>query len=73
MLYTHAVLMEDLEKNPGVFRNKTLSGNELMEKLALSHKGTFRKNYLNPALKEGLVVRTLPDKPNSRNQKYKRR
>lgn len=53
--------------------NKTLSGNELMEKLALSHKGTFRKNYLNPALKEGAIVRTIPDKPNSRNQKYKRR
>ncbi|WP_431639722.1 hypothetical protein WCP94_003928 [Bilophila wadsworthia] len=42
-----------------------------MEKLELSHKPTFRRNYLNPALAQGDVERTIPDKPNSPVQKYR--
>lgn len=44
-----------------------------MKKLGLSHRPTFRQNYLQPALDAGLIERTLPDKPNSRLQKYRRR
>lgn len=51
---------------------ETLSAADLMERLGLSHKPTFRKNYLNPALEQNLIERTIPDKPNSRNQKYKK-
>lgn len=51
--------------------DNTLSASELMERLGLSHKPTFRKNYLNPALEQNLIERTIPDKPNSKNQKYK--
>ena len=51
--------------------DKTLSATELMKMLGLSHRPTFRKNYLNPALEQGLIERTIPDKPNSKNQKYK--
>lgn len=50
----------------------TLSAVELMERLGLSHRPTFRKNYLNPALEERLIERTIPDKPNSKNQKYRK-
>ena len=53
--------------------DETLSAAELMERLGLSHRPTFRKNYLNPALEQKLIERTIPDKPNSRNQKYKKR
>ena len=42
-----------------------------MEKLGLSHKPTFRRNYLNPALTQGYLERTLPDKPSSPAQKYR--
>ncbi|VGO12646.1 Adenosine monophosphate-protein transferase SoFic [Pontiella desulfatans] len=47
-----------------------LSASELMERLGLSHRPTFRKNYLKPALEGGLVAMTLPDSPRSPTQKY---
>lgn len=53
--------------------DKTLSTAELMERLGLSHRPTFRKNYLNPALEQNLIERTIPDKPNSKNQRYRKR
>lgn len=46
------------------------TANRLLELLGLKSKETFRKNYLNPAIKDGLVAMTIPDKPNSRNQRY---
>lgn len=42
----------------------------IMELLGLKSKETFRKNYMNPALKYNLVKMTIPDKPNSKNQRY---
>lgn len=51
--------------------DEILSATELMERLGLSHRPTFRKNYLNPAPEQKLIGRTIPDKPNSRNQKYR--
>ncbi|MFQ7338586.1 MAG: Fic family protein [Roseburia faecis] len=45
----------------------------LMEKLGLKLRETFRKNYMNPALELGIVQMTIPDKPNSRNQRYVRK
>lgn len=46
------------------------TSNSIMEKLGLKSKETFRKNYMNPALDMNLVRMTIPDKPNSRNQRY---
>ena len=43
---------------------------EILELLALKSKETLRKNYLNPAIEAGLVRMTLPEKPNSKNQRY---
>ena len=48
-----------------------LSATEIMKRLGLSHRPTFRQNYLNPALSHGVIEMTIPDKPNSRNQKYR--
>jgi putative transcriptional regulator len=38
--------------------------------LALSHREYFRKNYLVPAITQGFVALTIPDKPTSKHQKY---
>lgn len=53
--------------------DETLSAVELMKRLNLKHRPTFRKNYLKPALAKGLIEMTIPDKPNSKNQKYRRK
>lgn len=51
--------------------NDTLSATDLMARLGLSHRPTFRKNYLNPALEQELIERTIKDATpeiyNSRN------
>ena len=44
---------------------------ELMYLLDLKHRPSFMQNYLNPALDSGLMEMTLPDTPNSPNQKYR--
>ncbi len=46
------------------------SGVKLMEKLSLKSRDNFRKRYLLPALKQGLIAMSNPDKPTSRNQTY---
>ena len=43
---------------------------ELMEKLNMKSRISFRENYLNPALENGLIKMTNPDKPTSKNQMY---
>lgn len=45
----------------------------LLEKLGLKSRDTLRKNYLTPAIERQLVGMTLPEKPNSRNQRYIKR
>lgn len=51
---------------------RTLSAAELMVLLGLKHRPSFRKNYLRPALEQGLIEMTIPEAPNSRNQKYRK-
>ena len=48
-----------------------MSRAKLQEKLGLKDKIHFIEHYLNPALAEGLIERTIPDKPTSRLQKYR--
>jgi len=42
----------------------------LMAMLNLKSRSSFRKAYLQPALNSGFISMTIPDKPNSRNQRY---
>lgn len=63
---------EQVEKLLVVIGEKECSTKELMELLGLKHRPTFRDNYLLPALELGFIEMTIPDKPNSSKQRYRR-
>lgn len=48
-----------------------MTRDELMIALGLKDRKSFRERYLLPALEDGLIEMTLPDKPNSRLQRYR--
>lgn len=56
-----------------VLGDKELSSSELMRLLNLKHKYTFRNNSIKTAIQKGLIEITIPEKPNSRNQKYRKK
>ena len=47
-----------------------MSRQDILDALGLSDRKSMVQLYLRPALKAELVEMTIPDKPNSRNQKY---
>jgi len=48
-----------------------MSVSQLMTLLNIKHRPTFLYNYIKPAMEQKLIEMTIPEKPNSRNQKYK--
>ena len=48
------------------------SKREIMDYLGLTDSKNFRERYLVPLLNAGKIEMTIPDKPNSRKQKYKK-
>ena len=50
--------------------SKPMTATEIMEKLGIKSKETLRGQYLDPAIKQGLINLTIPDKPTSKNQMY---
>lgn len=48
-----------------------MSREQLQEVVGLKHPGHFREAYLLPSLRAGLIEMTVPDKPRSRNQRYR--
>lgn len=48
-----------------------ISRESLQSALGLSDRKSFRERYLKPALADGLIEMTIPEKPNSRLQKYR--
>ena len=51
--------------------DKEMDRQEIQGKLGLSNRDYFRLSYLKPALEQGFIEMTIPDKPNSRLQKYR--
>ena len=43
----------------------------MLAELGLRNRRRMCENYIAPALKTGLIEYTIPDKPNSRLQKYR--
>ncbi len=51
---------------------ESLSATELMQRLGLRHRPSFRSLYLAPALASGWLQMTQPDAPRSPTQRYRR-
>jgi hypothetical protein len=51
--------------------NGEMSRAAITERLRLKSRNNLVKLYLKPALEAGLIEMTIPDKPNSRLQKYR--
>ena len=48
-----------------------MSREALQSLLALKDRKSFRERYILPALQEGLIEMTIPEKPRSSTQKYR--
>lgn len=46
------------------------SREEIQRHIGIANREYFRQSILNPLLDSGKLKRTIPDKPNSKNQKY---
>lgn len=68
---TNAETSEYVKRMLGVMEyDVPYTSNAIMEALGIKSKETLRKNYINPAIELGVIRMTLPDKPNSKNQRY---
>jgi predicted transcriptional regulator len=48
-----------------------MARSELMKALGLNDEKHFRQSYQQASIAQGLIEMTIPDKPNSRLQKYR--
>ena len=54
-----------------ILANGPLSRTDAQAALGLKGQANFRDRYLGPALEADLIEMTIPDKPQSRNQRYR--
>lgn len=59
-----------VEKLVSIFTGE-MGRSELQGLLLIKNRDYFRTDYLNPAISNGYIELTIPDKPNSQNQKYR--
>jgi hypothetical protein len=55
-----------------VLGDREISASERMRELGLKHRPSFRERYLEPSLVCVLIERTIPDRPTSSKQKYRK-
>ncbi|WP_404341227.1 Fic family protein [Pseudoalteromonas mariniglutinosa] len=51
--------------------DNALSRAEIQTQLGLKDRKSFRERYLKPAIDDGLITMTMPEKPQSKSQKYR--
>ena len=51
--------------------SKEMDRQEIQDMLGLTHRENFRLKYLKPALEQGFIEMTIPDRPSSKLQKYR--
>lgn len=67
---TPQVTPQDIEHRILEFCIEPKSKKELCEYLGYKDRNHFTERYLKPLIESGLLHMTIPDKPNSKNQKY---
>ena len=67
---THEKSVANIEKSILTFCKKNKSRKEIHEYISQFSKSNIIKSYINPLLKKGKLIMTIPDKPHSKNQKY---
>ena len=61
---------DEIDRKIIEFCNKERNIFEIMEYIGYKNRTRFRRDYIKPLVKKGLLKMTIPDKPTSRNQKY---
>ena len=54
-----------------VFCTEARSFGEMLAFMGLTDRTKFRRKYILPLLEAGIIEQTMPEKPNSQNQKYR--
>ena len=54
-----------------VFCTEARSFGEMLAFMGLTDRTKFRRKYIRPLLEAGVIEQTMPEKPNSQNQKYR--
>lgn len=67
----HIEQSDQVQRLISVMKQEDYTLAELMQLVGLTHRATFQKNYLNPAIEADLIERTIPDKPKSPKQRYR--
>ena len=71
-IHIHKELSDQVQRLISALGQDDYTLAELMQFVGLTHRATFQKNYLNPAIEAGLIERMIPDKPKSPKQKYRK-
>ena len=66
-----ALAIDKVDRLLLLLQDNSLSPKYLREILGLTHRQSFRENYVYPAIEEGLIEMTLPNKPTSPKQTYR--
>src|SRR5690606_41494825 len=54
-----------------ILPDQLVTTTDMLELLNLRHRPTLLYDYINPSIKLDLLEMTIPEKPNSRNQRYR--
>lgn len=66
------VIAPKLQSLLDVLGDEALPAAEIMRRMGLKNRPAFVNGYLHPAMEQGLIEMTLPGKPSSRYQKYRK-
>ena len=61
----------DIATQIGISQRAVEKQMKKLKDLEIKNRDYFRADYLNPAISNGYIELTIPDKPNSQNQKYR--